>query len=116
MFESYCTYVHHSVNWSFRCVAFRKLPGNLTHTSKLRTSSACFWINSRRGSTWSPIRTRNRSSAARGVFHFDLQECAVGGVERGVAKFLGVHFAQAFKAGDLQAFFARAANSRRQTA
>src|SRR3972149_5912699 len=34
------------------------LPRN--HTSKFRTSSACFWMNSRRGSTWSPIRTPTR--------------------------------------------------------
>ena len=73
-------------------------------------------MNSRRGSTLSPISTRNSSSAARGVFHGDLQQRAVGRVERGDAEFLGVHFAQALEPGDLQALFARRANGRQQAA
>jgi membrane dipeptidase len=36
----------------------------MRYTSRFRASSACFSMNSRRGSTLSPIRTRNRSSAA----------------------------------------------------
>ncbi len=47
---------------------------------------------------------------AADVFHADLEQRAVGGVERGVAEFFGVHFAEAFEAGDLQAFFAGGAD------
>ena len=47
---------------------------------------------------------------AADVVHADLQQRAVGGVERGVAEFFGVHFAEAFEAGDLQAFFAGGAD------
>ena len=50
------------------------------------------------------------------VFHADLQERAVGGVERGFAKLLGVHFAEAFEPGDLQAFFAGGADGGGQAA
>src|SRR4051812_3317417 len=41
---------------------------------------------------------------AADVFHADLQESAVGGVERGFAELFGVHFAEAFEARDLQTF------------
>ena len=50
------------------------------------------------------------------VFHADLQERAVGGVERGFAELFGVHFAQAFEAGDLQALFAGGADGGGQAA
>ena len=40
----------------------------------------------------------------------DLQQRAVGGVERRVAELFGVHFAEAFEAGDLQALFAGGAD------
>ena len=43
-------------------------------------------------------------------------ERAVGGVERGFAEFFGVHFAEAFEAGDLQAFFAGGADGGGQAA
>ena len=86
------------------------------YTSRFRTSSACFSMNSRRGSTLSPIRTRNRSSAAPASSMRDLQQRAVGGVERGVAELFGVHFAEAFEAGDLQALFAGRADGGEQAA
>ena len=44
------------------------------------------------------------------VFHADLQERAIGGVERGFAELLGVHFTEAFETRDLQAFFAGGAD------
>ena len=53
---------------------------------------------------------------AAGVFHFYLQQRAVGGIEGGFAEFFGVHFTQAFEAGDLQTFLARGADGGRQAA
>ena len=53
---------------------------------------------------------------AADVFHGDLQQRAVGGVERGVAELFGVHFAEAFEAGDLQALFAGGADGGGQAA
>ena len=53
---------------------------------------------------------------AADVFHADLQQRAVGGVERGFAEFFRVHFTEAFKPRDLQAFFAGVANGSRQAA
>ena len=44
------------------------------------------------------------------VVHADLQQRAVGGVERRFAEFFRVHFAEAFEPGDLQTFFARGAD------
>ena len=87
-------------------------PPAYAYTSRFRTSSACFSMNSRRGSTLSPIRMRNRSSAAPASSMRDLQQRAVGRVERRFAELLGVHFAQAFEAGDLQALFAGGADGR----
>ena len=57
-------------------------------------------MNSRRGSTLSPIRMRNSSSAAPASSMLHLQQRAVGGVERRFAELFGVHFAEAFEAGD----------------
>ena len=51
-----------------------------------------------------------------GVVHGDLQQGAVGGVEGGVAEFFGVHFAEAFEAGDLQALLAGGAYGGQQAA
>ena len=56
------------------------------------------------------------SSAAAGVVHVDLEQGAVGGVERGVAELFGVHFAEAFEAGDVQALFAGGADGGGQAA
>ena len=81
-------------------------PQLVVYTSKLRTSSACFSMNSRRGSTWSPIRVRKMSSAPETSSIFTCNSVRFVGVERGVAQLFGVHFAQAFEAGDRQAFFA----------
>ena len=47
---------------------------------------------------------------AADVVHADFDERALGGVESGVAELFGVHFAEAFEAGDLQAFFAGGSN------
>ena len=73
-------------------------------------------MNSRRGSTLSPMRMRKRSSAAPASSMLIWQERAVGGVEGGVAELFGVHFAQAFEAGDLQALFAGGADGGEQAA
>ena len=51
-----------------------------------------------------------------GVFHTDLHQRAVGGIERRLAQFLGVHFAEALEAGDLQALLAGSADGRQQAA
>ena len=53
---------------------------------------------------------------AADVFHADLQQRAVGGVEGGFAELFGVHFAEAFEAGDLQALFAGGADGGGQAA
>src|SRR5437762_13043743 len=44
-----------------------------------------------------------------GVLHLNLDQRSVGGVERGFAKLLGVHFAQAFEAGHVQPLLAHLA-------
>ena len=51
-----------------------------------------------------------------GVAHADLDERAVGGVERRFAQFLRVHFTEAFEASHLQALFAGCADRWHQTA
>ncbi len=69
-------------------------------------------MNSPRGSTLSPIKTRNISSAAAGVGHADSQQHAVGRIECRIAQLLRVHFAQPFKSRDLQALLAGGADRR----
>ena len=73
-------------------------------------------MNSRRGSTLSPIRMRNSSSAPETSSIRTCNSVRLVGIERGVAQLFGVHFAQAFEAGDRQAAFAGRADGRQQAA
>ena len=50
------------------------------------------------------------------VVHFDFDEGAVGGIERGFAELFGVHFAEAFEAGDVKALLTHLANGRGEAA
>jgi hypothetical protein len=53
---------------------------------------------------------------AAGVVHADLEKSAVGGVERGFAELFGIHFAEAFEAGDMQHALGGGADCGGQTA
>src|SRR5579859_6623221 len=59
-------------------------------------------MNSRRGSTRSPINRLNISLASS-VGHLDLQQCARVGIQRGLPKLVSVHFAKTFVALDREA-------------
>ena len=68
------------------------------HTSRLATLSAFSWMNSRLGSTSSPMRRENRESGVGCVRHLDLQQRAGVRVERGFPQLLRVHLAQSLVA------------------
>ena len=74
------------------------------------TSSACFWMNSRRGSTFSPISMRNISSAFSASSSCTCSSVRFVRVERRLPQLLGVHLAQALEARDRQALLAQRAH------
>src|SRR4030095_8279494 len=82
------------------------------HTSRLATFSAFSWMNSRRGSTTSPISRVKISSAtsasATSTWSRARLECAsaVGGIERRLPELVGVHLAEALVALDGEALAA----------
>ena len=60
-------------------------------------------MNSRRGSTMSPIRRVEDLVGHIGILDLDLQQCAVFRVERGFPQLFGIHFAQTLVTLDRQA-------------
>ncbi len=63
-------------------------------------------MNWRRGSTSSPISRDEHFLGLDGVGQINPQQFAPDRIHRGLKKFLGVHFAETFEAGHLDAFFA----------
>ena len=62
------------------------------------------WMNSRRASTSSPIRTLNSRSAVGGVLEGDLRAVRVSGFIVGLPQLLGVHLAEALEPLDVSSF------------
>ena len=75
-------------------------------TSRLATFSAFSWMNSRRGSTTSPIRRVKISSATSAWATSTWSSARLVGIERGLPELLGVHLAQALVALDGEALAA----------
>ena len=73
-------------------------------------------MNSRRGSTMSPISLAKISSASARVADLDLQQRAHIGIERRLPKLLGIYFAQTFVALQIDALAARLVNGFEQRA
>ena len=74
-----------------------------SYTSRLVTLRALASMNSRRGSTLSPISIEKMRSAADGVVDGHLLERPPLGVHRRVEELVGVHLAEALEALDLHA-------------
>ena len=79
-------------------VRYHAFASATAHTSRLATVSAFSWMNSRRGSTSSPISAREQRVGVGRVVDPDLQQRARVRVERRFPELLGVHLAQALVA------------------
>ena len=74
----------------------------MPYTSRLATLSAFSWMNSRRGSTMSPISLTKISSASSPSLIFVLRQRPRVTIERRLPQLFGVHFAQSFVALDVR--------------